>query len=187
MTDIPCLLDNGTKDFLRHIADKIRPESTIVEIGSFLGGSICHLATKIDKNIQTNIFCIDTWTFDNISDGHLTLCTPKEEKSYRTQFLENVAKYNIYLTAIQMDSILAAQHFNDKSVDFLFVDGNHTYPHTKEELLAWLPKMKENSVILGHDFSSSPDIQKAVHDVLNDNVGFTENKDSYIYTIGKGL
>jgi len=187
MNHIPCLLDNGTKDYLKNIAEKISDNAVIVEIGSFLGGSINYLINHISKDKSVSVYCVDDWKFENISHGHMALCKPKEEKPYIAQFWDNVPECETRITTLQMDSILASKNFADKSIDFLFIDGCHTYPYVKNELLAWLPKIKDNAIILGHDYSSSHDIQKMVCEIFNNNVNFTENKDSYIYIHGKGL
>jgi predicted O-methyltransferase YrrM len=42
--------------------------------------------------------------------------------------------------------------FKDRSIDFLFLDTEHSYEHVKEEILAWYPKIKTGGIIAGHDF-----------------------------------
>lgn len=50
------------------------------------------------------------------------------------------------------DSTEASEKLVDGSVSLLFVDTTHTYAKTKEELEAWLPKMRPDGVICGHDY-----------------------------------
>lgn len=188
MIDIPCLLDEGTKrDLFNMVADKAKDGMNFVEIGSFLGGSICYLGQKIyARNIVLNMTAIDNWKFDNISTGHLQLTS--KDKSYYEQFEDNVKKCGLSVCPIIGDSLDVAKIMKDKSIDFLFIDGCHEYPYVKDELIAWLPKMKENSILGGHDYSSSDGIRQAVSEVLSGfEIKFTEKKDSYYVEIGNGL
>lgn len=158
-----------------------------VEIGCFLGGSICYLGQKLkQRGIKLTMSAVDNWDFTNISTGHLELT--EKNKDYLQQFKDNVAKCGLDVNTVVGDSIECSKRFDDKSIDFLFIDGCHTYPYVKDELIAWLPKMKENSIISGHDYSSSDGIREAVKEVFMDReIKFTENKDSYYVEMGNGL
>lgn len=45
-----------------------------------------------------------------------------------------------------------ALDFEDESVGLLFDDASHNYEQTLEELNAWLPKMRPDGVMCGHDY-----------------------------------
>jgi len=42
--------------------------------------------------------------------------------------------------------------FNDK-IDFLFIDGNHTYPYVKEDLESWYNFVVDGGFIILHDYN----------------------------------
>lgn len=46
----------------------------------------------------------------------------------------------------------AAKEFEDKSLDIVFVDGNHAYQYVLEDLEDWYPKVKEGGIFCGHDY-----------------------------------
>lgn len=55
-------------------------------------------------------------------------------------------------------------------LDFVYIDGNHTYEHVKEDIELYYPKIKEGGVLGGHDFSSSfLGVCKAVMEFANKN------------------
>lgn len=185
MIEIPVLMSkDAMKEIFDYIADKARNGMTFVEIGSFIGGSVCYLGQKLkSQNKLVNITCIDNWEFSNISQSHLGMVGTD---NYYSKFLENVAKCELSLQTIVSDSIAAADKFSNQSVDFLFVDGCHEYPYTKQELEIWLPKMKQNSVIAGHDYVE-PGVKQAVDEVLSgfETIGLAG--EYYIKKIGNGL
>jgi hypothetical protein len=48
----------------------------------------------------------------------------------------------------------AADAFPDNHFDWIFIDGLHTRDGVLADLRGWAPKMKENGLILGHDFAN---------------------------------
>jgi predicted O-methyltransferase YrrM len=48
----------------------------------------------------------------------------------------------------------AAHAFEDKSLDFVFIDGEHSYEATKADMEAWLPKVKPGGILAGHDYAN---------------------------------
>ena len=51
-----------------------------------------------------------------------------------------------------MPSVAATQHVADESVDVVF-DAFHNTDHVFEDALAWFPKLREDGILAGHDFS----------------------------------
>jgi predicted O-methyltransferase YrrM len=54
-----------------------------------------------------------------------------------------------------MPSIYAAKSYEDKSLDFVFIDANHDFEFVKQDIESWLPKIKPGGYIGGHDYSES--------------------------------
>jgi hypothetical protein len=56
----------------------------------------------------------------------------------------------------------AAPEIRD-SLDFVYVDGNHTYEYVKDDIEAYYPKVKPHGVIGGHDYTrNNPGVLRAV-------------------------
>ena len=49
-------------------------------------------------------------------------------------------------------SIKAALHFEDESLDFVYLDGRHHYEGVKEDIEYWFPKVKAGGILCGHDY-----------------------------------
>lgn len=49
-------------------------------------------------------------------------------------------------------SYKAAREFPDRYFDFVYIDGNHTYEYVFRDLLDFAPKIKDDGLLMGHDF-----------------------------------
>jgi len=64
-----------------------------------------------------------------------------------------------------MNSLESYKLFEDESIDFLFIDGDHKYETVKKELKFWYPKIKNGGTIGGHDFfAEGNQVKKAVEE-----------------------
>jgi hypothetical protein len=60
-------------------------------------------------------------------------------------------------------SVEAAKGVQDETLDFVFIDADHTYEGCLADILAWTPKVKFGGMISGHDYSDRwPGVMKAV-------------------------
>jgi predicted O-methyltransferase YrrM len=66
------------------------------------------------------------------------------------------------------DSVRASHLFPAESVDFCFIDADHSYASVQADLRAWWPKIRPGGVIAGHDYRQEASwligVTKAVHD-----------------------
>lgn len=49
-------------------------------------------------------------------------------------------------------SIKASARFENKSLDFVYIDACHTYAHVVADINAWYPKIKPGGILCGHDY-----------------------------------
>jgi predicted small secreted protein len=67
------------------------------------------------------------------------------------------------LVWVKKTSVEASKEFNDEVLHFVYIDANHSYKTTLEDIEVWYPKVEKGGVIGGHDFSGSfPGVAKAV-------------------------
>ncbi len=75
------------------------------------------------------------------------------EGSYR-KFSETCKAYFPGRVAIhRMDSAAAASLVEDGSMDFVFIDADHSYEGCLKDIDAWLPKVRKGGLIAGHDYN----------------------------------
>ena len=84
-----------------------------------------------------------------------------------TQFFNEGVKqkYGHRLKTYETDSRITPDFVADHSLDFFFIDASHTYKNVKKDLEAWIPKLKQDGWMLGHDIDY-PSVEAAVKDVI---------------------
>ena len=139
--------------------------SHFVEVGVWKGRSASFMAVEIinsNKNIKFD--CVDTWEG---SVEHQNYDIISEKKLFDV-FSENIEPVSHIINPIRMKSLEAVNLYDDESLDFVFIDASHEYEDVKNDILAWLPKVKEGGFIGGHDYSSSWDgVVRAVDEIFN--------------------
>ena len=53
---------------------------------------------------------------------------------------------------IQKTSMEAVKDFGDGSLDFVYIDGNHSFKYVVEDIWEWSKKVKKGGIISGHDY-----------------------------------
>ncbi len=48
----------------------------------------------------------------------------------------------------------AADRFDNGSLDFVFIDGDHRYESVCSDLFAWFPKLRAGGILAGHDYTA---------------------------------
>jgi len=61
-------------------------------------------------------------------------------------------------TILVKDSLDAAPKIADASLDFGFIDANHTYPAVRSDVRVWWPKVKPGGLLAGHDYGARRDV-----------------------------
>jgi hypothetical protein len=55
-------------------------------------------------------------------------------------------------TIVRKNSMDAAKDFEDGSLDFVYIDGNHQFKYVAEDICEWAKKVKVGGIICGHDY-----------------------------------
>lgn len=68
---------------------------------------------------------------------------------------------------LRMYSAEAVREFPDKHFDWVFIDANHSYEACLEDLRLWAPKVKDDGLLLGHDFAAHASARAAKYGVVD--------------------
>jgi len=152
------------KEIYSYIVKISKNEAKFVEVGCLLGKSISYLSVEIinsGKNIK--LYGVDTWPRMRESQkGYKEGDLDKFEGDTFQAFRWNMKVAEIdNIIPIRMMSSEASKLFEDKSLDFVFIDAEHDYNSVKTNILSWLPKIKNTGYIGGHDYEMDS-VKKAV-------------------------
>jgi len=72
---------------------------------------------------------------------------------------------------MRMESVSAAKYIADGCLDLVYIDADHCYESVKADIINWLPKVRMDGIICGHDYDPTGNFTGlilAVHEVLGD-------------------
>lgn len=132
---------------------------TAVEVGVAEGKySAAFLALWPGKYVM-----VDRWAhiegYDDVMNGP----DSEHEERFR-QAMAVASQYADRVHVMRGDSMQAAERFADRSLDFVYIDADHSFEGCRRDILAWAPKVKVGGVLAGHDYYNMPpfEVRKAV-------------------------
>jgi predicted O-methyltransferase YrrM len=142
------------------------PEGGIfVELGAYKGKSTSFIVTEmINRNRDIQFYTVDTFQGDSGSTDSKEIEAYKKVDTSKMldEFMENTKHLPEKLNVLINNSDLCAKMFEDNSVDTIFIDAGHSYEAVIKDIAAWLPKMKDGSIMAGHDYNSWAGVKEAV-------------------------
>lgn len=137
----------GHVPFFFWLINIIKPKN-VVELGTWYGLNyfvFCQ-ACKFNNN-DAKCYAIDTW----LGDEHMGKHDESVFQCVQQEFQKNYSGTENRLLKTSFDE--AAKLFEILSIDFLFIDGSHTYEAVANDFHTWITKMSQNGVIAFHDIS----------------------------------
>ncbi len=141
------------EQFLTELRELLPYKSVGAEIG-VLNGDFSKMIFDILKPKQ--LFLIDPFG--------ICVDTYGKELNYLSTAYSTTADYfgvlNRFEKEIVIKSIVVDNNFShrsvvnyqDNSLNFIYIDASHKYEDVKRDLRDWLPKVKADGIIAGHDF-----------------------------------
>jgi hypothetical protein len=143
------------------------PEGPVVgaEIGVFGG----RMSRCLLERPGMHLYMVDQWlpwTVDATCPGDImNTLTMEHQEMFKASAIAQTDFAANRRTILHMDSVKAADHVPDGSLDFVFIDANHSYEGCKHDIEAWLPKLKDHGLLCGHDYSEKfPGVIQAVNE-----------------------
>jgi uncharacterized Rossmann fold enzyme len=136
------------------------------EIGVFAG----ELSSRLLQKPDLTLYMVDSWKQGDGGDDFHANLTQQQQDYYLGATRVATAFAGERARILVKDSVEAAQEVPDGSLDFVFIDANHTYEACKADILAWLPKVKSSGFIAGHDYENpnypSWGVKRAVDEIF---------------------
>lgn len=113
-----------------------------VEVGVERG----HYSKEIVKT-ATKLYCVDAW---EAYKGYREHVSQDKLDSFFLETQERLKGHNVEF--IRKYSLDAVNDFQDESLDFVYIDANHSYENVKKDIEAWSKKVKKGGIVAGHDY-----------------------------------
>ena len=134
-----------------------------VELGCFKGKSTSFIVTEIiNQKKNVSFYAVDSFEGSTNSSDANEVQAYNGISNIEIDFKANTKHLYKYFFTYKELSHEAADNFEDGEVDCLFIDAGHSYEAVKKDIEAWLPKMKPNGIIAGHDYNAWAGVKKAV-------------------------
>lgn len=142
------------EEILSRLVDVENPVGA--EIGCFVGTLSALLLSREDLTL----YMVDSWTaaepdsdYAKSGDFHGTFNQAQMDDAHR-QTVANTEFAGERAHIVRNTSANAAARCPDASLDFVFIDADHSYAGCSADLVAWLPKVKPGGLICGHDYQN---------------------------------
>ncbi len=150
------------QEFVEYITSFIPQNSICVEVGVERGD----FSEKILKNIKPfQLFLVDPWAVDDRYKDEFGLATAygtnDDLKIIKEKFSNEIIKNQVILK--KGFSYDVVNEFPDDFFDFIYIDACHLYECVRDDLKMFLPKLKKNGLMCGHDYMDFKEAEKSGH------------------------
>ena len=140
------------------------------EVGVFKGKMSINLLESMPE--LKLLYLVDRWKkyrdkeAKNDPSGKITLFDKKFWDVTYKRFLKSILPYKDRVKIIRSSSRKAAELVDDNLLDFVFIDGDHSYEGVKSDIKSWSKKVKKGGYICGHDYTRAG-VNKAVNEFFD--------------------
>lgn len=143
---------------LAYLANQVKPEHAILELGSYLGKTACYMAWG---SKGARVYSVDLWDEGPHKEAQ------KPGRYY--EWVKQVERIGLIeqITPLKFDFNRLAE-FWDKPIGLLYIDGQHTYKAVLQDYFTWKDFVVSNGYIAFHDYKPDkfPGVVKAIEEVV---------------------
>jgi hypothetical protein len=135
--EIPDCSRDGLPEFFIQMGYKVG-----AEIGVYKGGyteQLCKVGLKI--------YAIDPWLPNTDNRGK------ERQDSLHESTIERLKPYDC--AVLRRTSEYSLQFFTNNSLDFVYIDGDHTFKSIAHDIYEWEKRVRPGGIISGHDYFNS--------------------------------
>tara|TARA_B100000287_G_C20626358_1_gene777985 strand:+ start:401 stop:973 length:573 start_codon:yes stop_codon:yes gene_type:complete len=154
----------GFTHLLSAVCDNLherKEDLNMIEIGSYMGESTMLFAS-------TGLF-----NEIHVIEPHKGSEDFNDEHGYDWDFIKKEFETNLRV----FDNIThhvdfshnISDRFENESIDFVYIDADHSYEGVKRDIQLYLPKLKKNGLMAGHDYHEVwPGVVRAVDEIFGE-------------------
>lgn len=137
-------------------------------VGAEIGVWEGRFAETLCRSIPSlHLLCVDSWAPEPNYPHFKNDAVHLDAAYHRAR--ARLATFNVRI--LRRRSTVAAGEVTDGSLDFVFIDANHSYDAVMADLDAWGPKVRRGGIVAGHDYRDVPakpfiQVKRAVDDYV---------------------
>lgn len=145
------------------------------EIGLWYGATFFYL---LDHVPGLHMIGVDCW-----KENTLQLPSHQDQEENRTIVLSRSSAPHYFdrCRILDMPSMTAIRYVPDASLDFVFIDADHSYEEVCNDIREWSFKVRPGGYITGHDYDW-PSVKRAVDELLP---GAVVEESDFVWSIQK--
>jgi len=147
-----------------------------MEIGVWQGWYTAHMIQKT----RMKIYAVDPWCatesypeveeFDPLRQGPDGYVHQEARYQATIKLLSQFPRNRYEIIRSYSDDVSKFRLLEDHQMDFVYIDGEHTYEAVRNDIEVWWPKVKSGGILSGHDYNdTNPGTVKAVNEFASKN------------------
>jgi predicted O-methyltransferase YrrM len=160
------LLSAGEQTLLYQLAREVPAGGTIVELGSWMGGSTIMLAAGSLSGPRAKVSAVDCFALISETSLEYADRVPEEGPDYFARFQSNIRRAGVESVVEPIRSLTtpAARAWQGPPIDLLFIDANHYYEDVARDFIEWAVHCAVGSICVFHDYEriGAPGVRKFV-------------------------
>lgn len=150
----------GLYDLCEYLKERNPSMEDMLEVGTYMGESAAMFVLYFE-----NVHCVDPWDDETLkattSNGTPAARVEEVFDKVAKRLEPKVIKHKAF--SVPFSRIVA-----DESLDFVYLDGDHRANAVRDDIKAWLPKVKTGCYIGGHDYGNpnAPEVKDVVDEML---------------------
>tara|TARA_R110000824_G_scaffold264837_2_gene453667 strand:+ start:314 stop:865 length:552 start_codon:yes stop_codon:yes gene_type:complete len=128
--------------------EEVIPSGIGIEVGVQQGR---YSEQLLEKWGSGTLYSLDRWEH---TDGYIDSANVDQgvQDAYFRETKDLLARYGERSKIIKASSKDGAKLFEDESLDFIYIDADHSYEGCMKDLHLWYPKLRKGGVFAGHDY-----------------------------------
>jgi len=133
------------------VQENLKEGIIVAEVGTYDGATTRGVAPLV-KQVNGKYIAVDWFKGNPTAAGEHSFDEGKHD-SVLEIFKNSIKETDCedIVEIYDMTSLEAASKLKDKSLDICFIDADHRYEFIKQDIIAYLPKIKKGGILCGHD------------------------------------
>jgi len=146
----------------------------IAEVGIWKSKTVKHVL-KNTKQVK-EYWAIDSWCFFGSDKGRMSRLTPNDWNSLY-KYACTLMRYFSALKVLRMESVEAASIFPLEYFDMVYIDADHSMAALERDIIAWIPHIRKDGILSGHDYNSRrhKDVAVVIDRLFGNNITLLED------------